>query len=575
MSLGFGHQKTLDKNPSLRVGLGSMRIGPQEEIMNFGAARLKEKKATVINEAVQKRVAEAKVTPKDTEAIKANPFFKINFDPSVTPEEAKKLAEDMLVGKSEAEATATRRALQEFMAYLSDVRTKLADEHMALTNTETLAAVQSVYRDLDRENNEFNEMMKPIVEIIEAIYDLRTNGQTFTALDAIRQAKQTESENATKRDSLQRELAAIERELPALDTQIVEHSNDKTLFGFGKIKPAAQLRIDDLTARKDQRRQRLAEIRRELEAMPSGSPFTGEFAAQTEKLRELLDLSSDTHRDRQKALVERARSFVRTASERTNEVRGLLGNAIEHGNRLRNSNYRLSSIHAVIGEALTGATQRNEEIRRTLDTSPEGEGMLAKVKRDTDKRAVESHIAGLTTINQEAVAGFADLSRQAMKLKTMQDANEMQATGVNTVATRGIASTADQLVTVLQSIGAAAINESAAMARNTLQRMQETTDRVAQSEVIRVATGYEEVNQDLMNLLENLGNFQEVYQTGMDLQRKEMEAIRHTVESLREAGVAAGDLVSKSEGIQADVASGGDSSAKKSDKPKADSVFGV
>ena len=79
-------------------------------------------------------------------------------------------------------------------------------------------------------------------------------------------------------------------------------------------------------------------------------------------------------------------------------------------------------------------------------------------------------------------------------MKTMKDAVDQQMNRACAMHSQGISGVADRLSVVLQAVSSAALGEALALAKDTLQQTAEHTNKVAQKESIRIATGIEEQN---------------------------------------------------------------------------------
>ncbi len=94
-----------------------------------------------------------------------------------------------------------------------------------------------------------------------------------------------------------------------------------------------------------------AEIAQLDEQVPSESKM-GEFAEQKKKLRELLDISTDDHKQRQRELVDSALSFVNTAKTRVGAVRQHLGKMGDQVENLVDANNMMGTVYAIMNEGI-------------------------------------------------------------------------------------------------------------------------------------------------------------------------------------------------------------------------------
>jgi hypothetical protein len=147
----------------------------------------------------------------------------------------------------------------------------------------------------------------------------------------------------------------------------------------------------------------------------------------------------------------------------------------------------------------------------------------------------------------------------------MKDANNSQIQKARTLHTDGIAGIADRLSVVLQAVAAAALGESSAMAKDTMQRMQGNTDTIAQKEVIRIATGINETNADLAKALDDLGAYGEVAKAATDITRSGLSEMRDKLSELQKLAKDTVAVVQDSIAVAAEVGAG--ETSKKSPAP--------
>jgi hypothetical protein len=171
----------------------------------------------------------------------------------------------------------------------------------------------------------------------------------------------------------------------------------------------------------------------------------------------------------------------------------------------------------------------------------------------------------------------ADLTSQSIRIKTMKDANDMQITKARALQTQGVAGVADRLSIVLQAVSAAALGESSSMAKDTLLRMTENTNKVAQKETIRVATGIDESNAEVLKAIDDLGAYGAVMKTATEIQRQGLTEMRENLETLRKLAKETTESVRESVAVNADVGAGASptAAAPKPSQPASPFKFGA
>jgi hypothetical protein len=118
---------------------------------------------------------------------------------------------------------------------------------------------------------------------------------------------------------------------------------------------------------------------------------------------------------------------------------------------------------------------------------------------------------------------------------------------------------------VLQAVNSAALGESSSMAKDTLLRMAENTNKVAQKESIRLAMGQAEVNKDLERALEDLAQYGEVQRAATDISRSAVQEMRQKLDELQKLAREVQKDTQEAIAVHADASQG--SAARESDKP--------
>jgi hypothetical protein len=540
------------------------RAGPWARGTGGAAARLKE--APVINDAVRQRTAEARKTQDKKAvderfaAIESNPFFKIIANRSLKPEQQRAEIAKLLTFASTRQEM--RERVKEFelcKEYLSTQREEMAQEIIRLTDDQTFSELKAVYDQMHGDLVGFEEDMRPLTEILDALYTLRTNGVTFDALRDIKADKEFERQIAEERSQLEKHITAMTQEMSALAEDDAVRSTQKSLFGFGGLTREAQEAIARNSARRAEIEARLEEEKKRIEDInrrATERQGDGKFAAEKAKLRELLDISSEEHQERVQNVVKSALRFVTTSKERVGSIRLHLERMSGQIDNLFDLNNRMTTIYATMTEGVNDATKENLKIRTTL-APPAGaaEDLLAKMQREQKEMDLDAHVKALGDSAQDTTTSYADLQSQSIRIKTMKDANDMQISRSRTLHTQGIAGVADRLSVVLQAVSQASLGESSAMAGETLQRMHESTNQVAQKEVIRVATAVDEDIAEVKRRLDDLGGFQEALVHSTELRRKGLSEMQQAMQDLKRMSEETRDQIREARSVDSEVQS--------------------
>jgi hypothetical protein len=496
-----------------------------------------------------KEVGKAKQTPqatakKETAAedarfanIQANLFYKVMFDQATKPEEKRAQMAKILAYEGTKEENREKiKAFELFKEYLQAQREAMAQEIIRLTDTETFAELKEVYDQLNSALIDFDNKMKPLTDIIDAVYTLRTNGLTIEAFQEIIRDRRREADLAKQRDEKKKQFEMLKGEVEQLNGDIAALGERRGLFGL--LGPSQETREE--IARKQQR---LSTISDNLGALsfdignlekqvPSESTL-GEFAEQKKKLRELLDISTDEHKQRQRELVDSAIGFVNTAKTRVGSVRQHLTLMNDQVENLFDANNMMGTVYAIMNESIKDAGAENQKIRAALEAPAGDEDMITKMSREQKKMAVEQHITTLDASATDTMATYSDLVSGAIRIKTMKDAVDQQAIRARTMHSQGISGVADRLSVVLQAVSSAALGEASAMAKDTLQQMAENTNKVAQKESIRIAMGIDEQNADLTKAIDDLGSYGEVVRAATNITREGLTEMRGKLAELK------------------------------------------
>lgn len=511
--------------------------------MSYNGAR--QKRAT----SVEEMVASTPRTRVRTEAkadefanIKDNMFFAITFNESLSPSQKKsELMKALVVTKNKAEDKARVAEFEQFKEFLQANREQMASEIIALTNTETFSQLKSVYEDMNGGLLDFEEKMRPLTEILEAVYKLRQDGATLDVFRSITDDRKKAIELNTQRAGLEDEVYDIEYEIKTLAEQCARLAEEKSFFGFGGVKQAAReeiavktAKIEDLTKRQDELNSQIVNLRRQVDELSS----SGEYVEEKANLRKLLDISSDEHRENQKALVAAATNFVQTSKERIGEVRAHLGDMSSKIDNLQDSNQTLTRIYAIMNEASKGAAEENAKILADIEAQTP-EDLVEKMKVDEEKMAVQDYVKLLNESAVDTMTTYGDLTSEAIQIKSMKDNNQDQVNRAKTMHTQGVAGVASKLSVVLQAVSQAALGESSEMAKSTLHEMSRQTTDIAKKEVIRAAMGSAATNAELERAVENLASFGDTISKSTEVTRQNLEDMRNLFGELEKV---AGDV---------------------------------
>lgn len=498
----------------------------------------------VLTEAVRHRQAEGRAARKEVSAdprfanISANAFFKVMFAENTKPEAKRSEVAKLLTFEGTKEENRERiKEFELFKEYLQSQREEMAQEIIRLTDTGTFSELKQVYDDLNTSLVEFDEKMQPLTDIIDAVYTLRTNGLTLEAFQEILRDRKREEELVRLKEAKQKEFGQLKASVEGIHSDIAALGENRSFFGLGGVKEEARIGI----ARKNEELKgvvdsldTLSDEIAELDKQTPTESELGEYVEQKKKLRELLDISADDHKQRQKDLVDAAVNFVNTAKTRVGSVREHLGQMNDQVENLFDANNMMGTVYAIMNEGIKSAAEGNQKIRDELAPPAQGaEDMIAQMAREQRKMAVEQHITMLDASAADTMATYADLTSGAIRIKTMKDAVDQQTIRARAMHSQGISGVADRLSVVLQAVSSAALGEASAMAKDTLQQMAQNTNKVAQKESIRIAMGIEDQNSDLSKAIDDLGAYGEVVRAATSITREGLSDMRSKLDELK------------------------------------------
>lgn len=491
-------------------------------------------------------------------AIESNPFYRIVFaegDPEAKKSEiARALAYDVALERAENKERLA--AFDLFKEWLMDQRKQMAQEIIDLTDTDAFAELKDVFDEMNSGLLDFEERMAPLTDILDAVYRLRmaSDGAMFDVFREIREDKEEEARVRALRLQQDEELQKLNASVSRRQEQMSVLRGQRSWFGLGGTTKSALEQIARHETELRNESQRIETLTREIE----NTSFTrdtqfAEFADEKRKLRELLDISSEEHKQRQQALVDCANKFVNTAETRTSDVLQHLEGINGQVDRLADSNGGMRNVYAIISEAVEEAESSNTEARDRLLVEQRDESSIAKMKREDQKMAVEDHITALTAAKVDTLGTFSDLTAESYRIKSMKDSNNSQVAKTRSLNSKGVSGVASRLSTVLQGVSMAALSESSEVAQMTLERMNEQTNRITQKEALKNAMGIGQENDALVKAIEELESYGKIARAATEISREGYQEMKENLAELERTAREVGDAVKEAVAVGADV----------------------
>ena len=509
-------------------------------------------------------------------SIQENSFFKILMDNEIKLEQkVEEVTKALEFTNNKEQDRARIKEFEQFKEYLQSVSETMSKQRIEMTDTATFSELQKVYGDFNNDLNDFIDKIKPLTDITDALYTLRQKGETRSVLAKIQQDKALNRDQNDELAKLFEQSEAISTDIGNLKSENYRLAEDKSFFGFGNIRPESKAQIKENEEEIAKLQGELTAVNERINSLQSEiqNRSTGEeYSFEAQKLRELLDLNSEQHTQRQAELVATALKFINTGKERFGEIRNHLEQMSNQIEGLTDNNSNMLQIYAVLNDATQKAEEINKAKKEELANQPEPESAVKKMELEREKRDLDEHIETVSQSSVDTMQTYGELSIEEIKLRNMASATKTQSQSAATMHSRGIASVASQLSVVLTAVNAAAINESQVMASDTLTQMANVTNDVAKKESIRIATGRDDVNVELEKTLQDLMDFGDTQRQATEITREAITTMRENLKKLEEEAKYVQEDTAEFVAVTSDVISNEKKTTKKTDK-NTNSIF--
>ena len=175
--------------------------------------------------------------------ITSNPVAKIVFDPEAAPEARSQKIAALLSPDLVEECKASIKQLEAYKEYLAQQRTLMQRRLIELSSTTVFSKMKQTFADMNKGVLDFREMIRPLVDNLDALYTLRTAGDnvvldTFAEIEEDRKREADWDRRTAEADA---EIRRIGSDKGVLENDIAKL---KTQTGiFGGIKKSAQAEI--------------------------------------------------------------------------------------------------------------------------------------------------------------------------------------------------------------------------------------------------------------------------------------------------------------------------------------------
>lgn len=533
-----------------------------------GAAKGK-RSASIADEAVEKYTAKHKTQQAEqAEAqsidekfadIESNPFHQIVIQSDASPMEkkdavAKALAFNEAESKEENEARIA--AFEHFKEYLMAYRKEMSKEIIRLADTEAFSELQAVFEDMNAALLQFEVQITPLVEIIDAVHRLNmaSDGAMYDVFKEIQEDKEEEARIEKLRAEQLAQLENFEAEIKQTQRDIAALREEKSWFGLGGTKQSALQEIARKEVDINNRRQQITQLREAIDTtVNSRESKFAEYAAEKAQLRELLDITSDEHKDRQESLVKAALNFVNTTEERSGSVLDRMEGIKSQIKNVDTVNGNMKRIFAVVTDGIKDAEENNKLVTQKLKQVSGEESTLEQYDREDKLQAVNEHVEALTASKLDTLSTLGELQEESMNIKSMRDTNTQQINHTRKMHTSGTAGIASRLSTVLTAVSSAALNEARTTTQNTLKTMNIITQEIAQSEAIKNATNLHVQNDELSQAIEQLASYKEISDKATEITRAALEEQKQLQREMEETAAELAGSIKVAKGVTAEI----------------------
>lgn len=503
--------------------------------------------------------SEENTVAKQFAQIESNHFHQVVIQSNASPSEKKDAVARALAyneAESKEENEARLASFEQFKEYLMAYRKEMSKEIIRLADTEAFSELQAVFEDMNSSLLSFEQKITPLIEIIEAVHRLNmaSDGAMYDVFKEIQEDKQEEERIKQLRAEQEAELSALEASILKLNQDIAALREDRSWFGMGGVKKDALQNIARNEVLIEDHKKAAAVLREKIENTTFNRDTRfAEFSAEKEQLRELLDITSEEHKDRQESLVKAALDFVNTTDERTGSVLSRMGKIRSQIKNVDTVNGNMKRIFAVVSDGIKDAEISNADLSNQFNIIPQEETTLAQYEREDKLQAVNEHIEALTASKVDTLSTLGELQEESMNIKSMRDTNNQQISHTRKMHTSGTAGIASRLSTVLTAVSSAALNEARTTTQNTLNKMNTITHDIAQNEAIKNATNMHLQNDELSKAIEQLATYKDISDKATEITRSALEEQKVLQREIESTAADLASSIKKAKSVTAEV----------------------
>lgn len=511
--------------------------------------------STAVNEAVKARMAPKQATQAAPVDITANPVAKIVFNPEAAPEERGRQVGALLSPDLADECKASIKQLEAYKEYLAQQRTLMQRKLIELSSTTVFAKMKQSFADMNKGVLDFRQMIRPLVDNLDALYTLRTAGDnvvldTFAEIEEDRK-READWDGRTAEIESEARKTTLDKEM--LERDITQLKNQTGLFGGIKKSAQAEIAAKELLIAK--RIESLKTCRDKAMAIitekTEHDAKQGKFKAEKDQVRKMLDISGPEHVQRVEGIIKAALDYIDKSQVTVSGLRDELGGIEGQADKLVKINSQMITVVAILDKGIDLACAANKEKVQALSTARDGEDTLGRLERERKKNDFERHVTALLDSGRSTKKTVADLERDAVDANTFHDALGKQNVNLRELSSDGIASVATSLNTTIQALNNSALNEASASVRDSMRAMNAVTDDVANKEVIRQALQVDEASKRIMEKVESMSNIAESLQAANKLREDGLSNIQSRLGELSDVTATVRARLQESIGLDA------------------------
>jgi hypothetical protein len=509
-----------------------------------------------VNEAIQARIAPKAAVVQAIDP-KSNPVAQI-VSAEMKPEQKSQEIAAFLSPETHEAAKESIKWLESYKEYLAQQRTLMQRKLIELSSTTVFAKMNKTFGDMNQGVLDFREMMRPLVENLEALYTLRTAGQgvVLDTFAEIAEDRKKEDDWARRNGELKSQVQQIASDKDKLEREIAVLKTQTGIFGGIKKSAAAQIaekehiiqsRLADLQAIRDKAAAIVAE-------QTEHDAKQGKFKAEKDQVRKMLDISGPEHVKRVEAIIQAALDYIDKSQVTVAELRGELSDIDDQADKLVRVNGQMTTVVAILDKGIDIATASNKAKVQTLSVVPADEDTLGRVERERKKNDLERHVTALVDSGVGTKKTVSDLEKDAVNANMFHDAVGKQIVNIRELSSDGIASIATSLNTSIQALNNSALNEASEGVRDSMREMNKVNDGVMNKEVIRSALQLDDTSKRIIEKIDSLSNIGASLQAANKLREDGLSSIAKSLSQLNDVTTTVRSHLQESIGMDAKAA---------------------